>query len=380
VRLLTRIREPVLVFTEYRDTLTRLLRVLGDIRGDISILHGGMTPGERSAAQQHFNESGSLLLATDAAAEGLNLHQRCRTVVHFELPWSPARLEQRTGRVDRLGQRRIVHEILLVAADTAERLVLAPLVRRAARTASFGSATHVFSALSESRIAAAIIEHTPLETAPVAFDDDIIETSSAVRTTARLEVERLSHLRRWNCAVVPTASSGLPVAVLAATGKDLPAGCLYVCTLQLTAANGDPVHSEVVGLHERCLVPRLITTNDVRAFAADCRRRFEAAQDSRLTLFRDRIGLVSRSCLRTSEALLAREQIIAEPATSTARQLVQGGLFDRRAVQTQDRQRGREAAFLQEVRQRAQVTEAHRHLTPSLLLHAVLLVRSCRGT
>jgi SNF2 family DNA or RNA helicase len=98
-----------------------------------------MTPGERMAAEEQFNRGGSLLLATDAAAEGLNLHARCRAVVHFELPWSPCRLEQRTGRVNRIGQSRVVHEIMLVAADTAERLVLAPLASRAARASRTGS-------------------------------------------------------------------------------------------------------------------------------------------------------------------------------------------------------------------------------------------------
>ena len=77
-----------------------------------------------------FASEGGLLLATDAASEGLNLQSRCRLVVHFELPWNPMRLEQRVGRVDRLGQAQRVHEVLLVARHTAERLVLAPLVRR----------------------------------------------------------------------------------------------------------------------------------------------------------------------------------------------------------------------------------------------------------
>ena len=61
-----------------------------------------------------------VLLATDAAAHGLNLQARCRLVVDLELPWNPVRLEQRVGRVDRIGQRRVVHAVRLVAGQTGE--------------------------------------------------------------------------------------------------------------------------------------------------------------------------------------------------------------------------------------------------------------------
>ena len=132
LRLLSRIREPAIVFTEYRDTLARLAERVAAAGHSVAVLHGGMSPAERSRTQQAFNDSGGILIATDAASEGLNLHHRCRVVIHFELPWNPSRLEQRAGRVDRLGQIRRVHELALVAAHTAERLVVAPLVTRLA--------------------------------------------------------------------------------------------------------------------------------------------------------------------------------------------------------------------------------------------------------
>ena len=379
VRLLTCIREPVIVFTEYRDTLARLQLVLRDLRSDISILHGGLTAAERSAAQQQFNERGSLLLATDAAAEGLNLHRRCRTVVHFELPWSPARLEQRTGRVDRLGQSRIVHEIMLVAADTAERLVLAPLVRRAARTASFGSAAHVFAALSESRIAAAIMDDMPLDESSAPLESNIIETLAWVHTDAQVEIERLSNLRRCHSrATVRTTRSGLPVATLRTKRSRFRSGCLYIGILNLTAEGGDVVHSEVVALHEPRFIPRLRTAADVRAFATDCRRRFESTEGAWLGLFRARLDHVTATCLRATGRALEREQILAAPVASTARQLVQGGLFDRRANRIHDHQRHREAAILEEGQRRSRALEAQRQLRRSIELRAILLVSSGR--
>jgi hypothetical protein len=102
----------MIVFTEYRDTLTALH---GALEG--GVLHGAMDRLERAAVVSRFNGGGArVLLATDAAGEGLNLHGRCRLVVNLELPWNPMRLEQRIGRVDRIGQRRTVHAVNLLAS------------------------------------------------------------------------------------------------------------------------------------------------------------------------------------------------------------------------------------------------------------------------
>src|SRR4029453_15599911 len=91
----------------------------------IVILHGGMTRDERSAALDEFDRRSRLvLLATDAAGEGLNLKGGCRLVGNLELPWNPMRLEQRIGRVDRIGQTRTVHAIHLVAEATGEMRIL----------------------------------------------------------------------------------------------------------------------------------------------------------------------------------------------------------------------------------------------------------------
>jgi superfamily II DNA or RNA helicase len=128
-RLLTKSREPAIVFTEYRDTLRTVGAQLNGI--DTVQLHGGMTPRERNDALRCFADGGArVLLATDAASEGLNLHHRCRLVINLELPWTPVRLEQRAGRVDRIGQARRVHAVHLVAGGTCEESTLARLARR----------------------------------------------------------------------------------------------------------------------------------------------------------------------------------------------------------------------------------------------------------
>jgi len=143
-RLLRRAHESAVVFTEYRDTLLHLRHRLAgraDITGTLVLLHGGLSRDERTASLDEFGRARrALLLATDAAAEGLNLHQRCRLVVNLELPWNPMRLEQRIGRVDRIGQRRTVHAFHLVARGTPEARILSRLrARVAAAKADLGA-------------------------------------------------------------------------------------------------------------------------------------------------------------------------------------------------------------------------------------------------
>jgi len=137
-RLLKRARESAVVFTEYRDTLLHISRVL-DL--PCVVLHGGLTARERAAALAVFaSEPRTVLLATDTAGEGLNLHHGCRLVVNVELPWNPMRLEQRIGRVDRIGQRRTVHAFHLIATGTGEPRILRRLAQRiAAAQAEIGA-------------------------------------------------------------------------------------------------------------------------------------------------------------------------------------------------------------------------------------------------
>ena len=137
-RILRRARQSAVVFTEYRDTLIHVSHAL-DL--PLVLLHGGLSPHERRSALTTFsNAARVVLLATDAAGEGLNLHHNCRLVINLELPWNPMRLEQRIGRVDRIGQRRRVHAFHLVAEDTGEPRILLRLASRiAAARADIGA-------------------------------------------------------------------------------------------------------------------------------------------------------------------------------------------------------------------------------------------------
>jgi len=128
-RLLRRVDEPTIVFTEYRDTLQYIRAELEEF--DPLTLHGGLSSRERADVIGAFNEGQtSLLLATDAASEGLNLHHRCRFVVNLEIPWTPPRLEQRVGRVDRIGQGRRVHAWNLVGLGTHDEIMARQLCDR----------------------------------------------------------------------------------------------------------------------------------------------------------------------------------------------------------------------------------------------------------
>jgi superfamily II DNA/RNA helicase len=157
-RLLNRIDEPAIVFTEYRDTLAWVARQLPE---PALQLHGGLSRRERLAVVDAFTRGDArVLLATDAAGEGLNLHHRCRIVVNLELPWNPTRLEQRIGRVDRIGQQRAVHAFHLIGATTGEMNLLDELRTRIARAqAAVGAADPLDGALDADNDSLLVSEH-----------------------------------------------------------------------------------------------------------------------------------------------------------------------------------------------------------------------------
>lgn len=116
-------RRKLVIFTEQRDTLNYLNEKLGAIFGPNAIVTiSGQTPREKRRQHQEsfrHNANTLILLATDAAGEGINL-QRAHLMVNYDLPWNPNRLEQRFGRIHRIGQRDVCHLLNLVAKETRE--------------------------------------------------------------------------------------------------------------------------------------------------------------------------------------------------------------------------------------------------------------------
>jgi superfamily II DNA or RNA helicase len=132
-RLLTRLGEPAIVFSEFRDTIEACRRHVEAV-ATVAVLHGGLDATERGRLLGSFLDGqATVLLATDVAGEGLNLQHRARVVITLEWPWSPQRLEQRIGRVDRMGQTRRVHAFHLTAHGTFEETVVARLLEKRAQ-------------------------------------------------------------------------------------------------------------------------------------------------------------------------------------------------------------------------------------------------------
>jgi SNF2 family DNA or RNA helicase len=127
-------RQKLVVFTEHRDTLNylegRITTLLGR-KEAVVIIHGGMGREERLKAQEAFRHDPEVqvLLATDAAGEGINL-QRAHLMVNYDLPWNPNRIEQRFGRIHRIGQTEVCHLWNLVAEETREGDVYRTLLEK----------------------------------------------------------------------------------------------------------------------------------------------------------------------------------------------------------------------------------------------------------
>ncbi len=130
-------RHKLVIFSEHRDTLNylagRIRTMLGQPEAVVTI-HGGMRREERAQAQQTFTNdpAAHVLVATDAAGEGINL-QRAHLMVNYDLPWNPNRLEQRFGRIHRIGQTEVCHLWNMVAEKTREGEVFQTLFRKLER-------------------------------------------------------------------------------------------------------------------------------------------------------------------------------------------------------------------------------------------------------
>ncbi len=120
-------REKLIIFTEHRDTLRYLTEKTCTLFGSddsIVTIHGGMLRDERRKVEERFKQDKGvrILIATDAAGEGINL-QRAHLMINYDLPWNPNRLEQRFGRIHRIGQTEVCHLWNLVSQETREGMV-----------------------------------------------------------------------------------------------------------------------------------------------------------------------------------------------------------------------------------------------------------------
>lgn len=336
-RFLRRVHEPAIVFTEYRDTLAHLQRRM-PTGVPIAIVHGGLSPDERRRAIDEFVHGHAMvLLSTDAAAEGLNLHRRCRLVVHLELPWSPRRLEQRVGRVDRLGQPHRVHALGLLGKGTGEGALLARLHQKQ---------THADASLAQLMADAASAAAETTTTSPVSVER-LLEAANRTRrpemwrprlhTAAEHLAARLAAIR----ALVSTHGERGPerssIVVARAGGRRWPLGpkgWLAITVADVETESGTSVR-RIVPIWIALSVDAGRSARDLQAAARACLDSYGPALVAMAA--RDADIWVSLELARL-EALEAGERDRREHVSRRLGQHVvreaQPGLFDRRPAGT----------------------------------------------
>ncbi len=151
--------ERLVVFTEYKTTLDYLVRRVRAHYGDnerFLTLFGGMDELQRDVVKRTFNDPSAhvrVLLATDAAAEGLNLQQTARYLLHFDCPWNPSKMEQRNGRIDRHGQARDVSIFHFVSNDSQDLQFLSHVLQKAdGIREDLGSVNELFDEAAQRRL------------------------------------------------------------------------------------------------------------------------------------------------------------------------------------------------------------------------------------
>ena len=154
--------ERLVVFTEYKTTLDYLERRLRGLYGARVLTlfgsggAGGMDEADRNQVREAFNDPDSevrILIATDAASEGLNLHRSARYLLHYDCPWNPSRLEQRNGRLDRYGQARDVTVHHFLSDDDPDLQFLDHVIRKANEIREdLGSVNELFDVAAHRRL------------------------------------------------------------------------------------------------------------------------------------------------------------------------------------------------------------------------------------
>ncbi|MGE3274466.1 MAG: DEAD/DEAH box helicase [Vicinamibacterales bacterium] len=304
LRLLRRTAESAVVFSEYRDTVEDLARRFGS-RWPLAVLHGGLSAGERRAAVAAFTSGRArLLLATDAAGEGLNLQRTCRLVVNVDQPWTPVRLEQRAGRVDRLGQTRTVHVLHLVQPGSIEDEVTDRLDDRRAH-------------IGRARAAVPVADTATTERARCQGRRELLGVAAPAATLRRAHVAAPVHCSRRPGRLILLVA----LALVNGTGRLVARRTIGV----VVSTGGARLRRHELGRLSRVIEsdPRVHAllaqaTDGLTSDAARCRAALAA-------------GLLPR--LRAVDSLLER-----------ARPAMQGSLFDRRAERAWQLDRARASA------------------------------------
>lgn len=194
----------LLIFTEYEDTRRYLAEILRSAIADtdldeyrIEIYHGPTPPDKREAIKRAFNlppheHPVRILIATDAAREGINLQAHCHHVFHFDVPWNPSRLEQRNGRIDRkLQPSPVVYCHYFVYTQRPEDRILQALVRKTETIRrELGSLAQVLESRLSQSLFAAGIRHDEIEKLEAEIADAELDTNKRATAEEELEASR----------------------------------------------------------------------------------------------------------------------------------------------------------------------------------------------
>ena len=328
VTLLRRTAEPVVVFTEFRDTLDAIAECLESTRM-VATIHGGQSLDEQQSAIDGFLAgAASVLAATDVAGQGLNLQSRARWVINFDLPWNPARLEQRAGRVDRIGQRRSVHVSSFVTRHAADRRLLEHIARR---TLSARQSLHdqdaLGAALPDERVVRRLLftgHLWPAVKPPARKVEVSRDWIRAGRAACRDLTSRRRLRARWR---EPRALVRRPLVTYGLT--DICSRCdaraILICSVSLRTLAGATVERRIVALR---WPGSAISAVALRETWPQIRSAIAASLSAR----RRR---VERWLRARAERLTRAEQQLAT-AVDGVRKPSQVGLFDRRAARALD--------------------------------------------
>ena len=313
VTRVTRFREPAIVFTEYRDTVEAIVAALPRRVRTVSIC--GATPiGERRQAIEAFNHArADVLVATDTAGEGLNLHYRCRLVIDVELPWNPLRLEQRIGRVDRLGQRRRVHGLRLFYPNSIEELVLERLQLRRRR----GEWLDDPEPIDELAVAAA------------AFGDDPAPSRPTLHlATARVEAAASEHTRLLKQRSVAKVAMPADRVLAAVPKRNASQTMVALHTVAYVNDSGSLVAEQPCAHAVDLGRPRTDQRRHVLVRAVSASSRLDALVSSQVA---ETCAAIERELTPLRTAMSARIAAIRSQIACQRARETQGSLFDRRA-------------------------------------------------
>ena len=326
--LIHRTTEPVVVFSEFRDSLETVMHQVRVSRS-VAWLHGRQDALEQKSQLDRFlRGDASVLLATDVAGQGLNLQSRARWVISLEVPWNPVRLEQRIGRVDRISQRRRTHLTVLVAQHEAETGILLHLARRIFRARSVFAHDVLIDAPRDTDVASLLFDDRSPVTGASGIPVGKVEHAThrfrrAARVAACWLEQRRRFARHWR---QPLPQADCPNAISRDAARSQGGDLLVVTATPMLNGLDEMVAMVITPARVDAAAARAIPTRCAAAIREIARREV-SRRLARLRSWWTRIR--ARQDTRDMQIIDA----IAERGRNTE---IQAGLFDHQKLDAHD--------------------------------------------